>query len=94
MRCERPGESQEALDGKKQGCGAVDTSLLNCSIEVQWPTYGMSESSRHPSPFYSITVRKEVMYHCFEVDVRAIAVPCFRREEASLATSAMASNFW
>ena len=23
-----------------QSCGAVDTSLLNCSIEVQWPTYG------------------------------------------------------
>ena len=57
---------------------------------------GMSESSRHPSPFCSIAVPKRgiYIYRCFEIDVRAIAVPCFRREEASLATSAMASNFW
>ena len=78
-----------------QGCGAVDTSLLTAPSCK--PT-GMSESSRHPSPFCSTTVPKkryiyrcfEVDVRCFEVDVRAIVVPCFRRE---VATSAVTSNF-
>ena len=32
--------------------------------------------------------------HCFEVDVRAIAVPCFRCEEASLGNLCCGFEFW
>ena len=35
----------------------METSLLDSSVQMQWPSY-RRESSRHPSPFCSITVPK------------------------------------
>ena len=48
---------------------------------------GINESSRHPSPFCSMTVPRRgtsTGYRGLEADMRTIAVPCFGRKEATL----------